>query len=113
MRPDVLAPPRSLCPDLSPTIEGAILAAMAPHPGNRPPTVHAWLGLLRADAVLTRADAVLTRADAVLTRAEAVPFRTQQAMDAPSAWRTLWRESGWLLVAGALLTALALYLDLR
>ena len=91
LRPDVLLPPRSLRPDLSPAIEGAILAAMAPHPGNRPPTVHAWRGLLRAGAA---------------------PVRVTE-VDVPAPWRALWRESGWLFLAGALLTALVLFLSYR
>jgi serine/threonine-protein kinase len=97
LRDDVLSLPRQVRPDLSPGVEGAILAAMAPHPGNRPPTVDAWLRLLRA------AEPV------VLAGREA-------ASDDPSAgsfWAQLWRESGWLIVIALLLTALVLYLTFR
>ncbi len=97
LRPDVLAPPRSLRPDLSPVIEGAILAAMAPHPGNRPPTVDAWLGLLRG----TIGGSPSRSADGPAPAEPRLP------------WRALWRESGWLIIASALLTALVLYLTFR
>jgi eukaryotic-like serine/threonine-protein kinase len=88
LRDDALPPPRQLRPDLSPTVEGAILAAMAPHPGNRPPTVDAWLRLLHAG---------------------------EGVGDDPagSFWARLWRESGWLIVVALLLTALVLYLTFR
>ncbi len=89
LRDDALPPPRQVRPDLSPVVEGAILAAMSPHPGNRPPTVDAWLRLLRAG---------------------------EPAGDGPargSFWAQLWRESGWLIVIALLLTALVLYLTFR
>jgi serine/threonine-protein kinase len=98
LRPDLLVPPRRLRPDLSPAIEGAILAAMAPHPGSRPPTVDAWLALLRGGL-----------------DAESGPLRIQSGQRARPVgpWRALWRENWWLLIAGALLSALVLYLNAR
>ena len=89
LNPDALVPPRRVNPEISPPTEGAILAAMGPHPGNRPPTVDAWFHLLRSG--------------------EPLPTPTPQ----PSLWGQVWRDSGWLLVLGVLLTALVLYLTFR
>jgi serine/threonine-protein kinase len=89
LRPDALRPPRRVNPDLSPATEGAILAAMGAHPGNRPPTIDAWLHLLRSGAP--------------------IPERRR----APSPWARAWRESGWLWLLGLLLTALVLYMTFR
>ena len=82
---------RRVNPEVSTATEGAILAAMGPHPGNRPPTVEAWLHLLRGGE----------------PRAEQIPAPT------PSPWAQLWRENGWLLVLCVLLTVLVLYLTFR
>ena len=79
LTPDALVPPRRVNSEISPAVEGAILAAMAPHPGNRPPTVDAWLHLVRSGEPLSPVDA-------------SVPV-------APS----LWRENRWLWVLGLLL----------
>jgi serine/threonine protein kinase len=89
LNPDALVPPRRVNAQISPPTEGAILAAMGPHPGNRPPTVDAWLHLLRSG--------------------EPLPTPTP----GPSLWGRVWRDSGWLLVLGVLLTALVLYLTFR
>ena len=89
LTPDALVPPRRVNSEISPAVEGAILAAMAPHPGNRPPTVDAWLHLVRSGEPLSPVDA-------------SVPV-------APS----LWRENRWLWVLGLLLTILVLYLTFR
>jgi serine/threonine protein kinase len=92
LHPDALPLPRQVNPHLSPATEGAILAAMAPHPGNRPPTVDAWLHVLRSGE----------------------PFAAiERSAPVPSLWAQVWRESGWLLVLGVLLTALVLYLTWR
>jgi serine/threonine-protein kinase len=87
--PERLVPPRHVNPDVSQATEGAILAAMGPHPGNRPPTVDAWFHLLRSGE----------------------PLPTPVAK--PSLWGQVWRDSGWLLVLGLLFTALVLYLTFR
>ena len=87
---DALQPPRSLNAQLSRTVEGAILAAMAPHPGNRPPTVDAWQRLLHTGKGPSTSAPV-----------------AELAQPRP------WREYGWLATAGILLTALALYLTFR
>lgn len=46
LRPDSLVPPRALNPRISPTTERAILAAIAMHPDDRPPTVEALRQML-------------------------------------------------------------------
>jgi serine/threonine-protein kinase len=92
LNPDVLVPPRQVNPDISPTVEGAILAAMGPHPGDRPPTIAAWRHLLRAGRLPPKGAEALT--------------------SEYSTWAQVWRESGWLIVLGVLLTVLVLYLTL-
>jgi serine/threonine protein kinase len=87
---DALPSPRRENPQISRAVEGAILAAMAPHPGNRPPTVDAWLHLLRSGQ----------------------PMRLSERSRA-GRWMDLWHEIGWLAVSGVLFTALALYLTFR
>ena len=101
LRDDALLPPRQVRPDLSPGVEGAVLAAMAPHPGNRPPTVDAWLRLLQAGEPAVPGGGLTT---------------SEAAADGPvvsSFWAQLWRESGWLIVIALALTALVLYLTFR
>ena len=93
VRPDALPPPRRINPDISPAAEGAILAAMSPHPGDRPPTVDAWRRLLQPAG-----------------QRELV---ARVARPRPSFWAQMWRESGWLILLGILLTALVLYLTFR
>jgi serine/threonine-protein kinase len=93
LNPDALVSPRQVNPDVSPAVEGAILAAMGPHPGDRPPTVDAWRRLLRTG-----------------------PLPAQEAAASPdqrAVWAQVWRESGWLIVLAVLLTALVVYLTLR
>jgi serine/threonine protein kinase len=93
LNPDSLVPPRRVNPQLSASTEGAILAAMGPHPGNRPPTVEAWLHLLRGGTAPRGADT--------------------DRLPEPSLWEQMWRESGWLLVLCLLLTVLVLFLTFR
>ena len=83
VNPDALVLPRQINSGLSPTVEGAILAAMSPHPGDRPPTVEVWRRLLQSQST---------------TR------------PAPSPQNTFWRDNGWLIVLGVLLSALVVYL---
>jgi serine/threonine protein kinase len=90
--PDALVTPRQVNPAISPSSEMAILAAMATHPADRPPTVDVWRRLLRSGI-----------------RAEA----PSPPAPAPSAWATTWRQNGWLILIGLLFTALVLYLTLR
>ena len=55
--PDVLIPPRQINPDLTPAIERAILAAMQPHPNDRPRSVAAWQARLAGVHASTSRDA--------------------------------------------------------
>ena len=83
---DALVPPRQVNPALSSAVANAILAAMAPHPRDRPPTVEIWRRLLQP-----------------------APAPTSQ----PSPFRRVWQENHWWIVLSVLLTALVLYLSLR
>lgn len=48
--PDALVLPRAVNPRISPAVERTILAAIAMHPGQRPPTVAAFLEMLQSGA---------------------------------------------------------------
>ena len=83
---ETLVPPRQANPDLSPAVANAILAAMAPHPRDRPPAVETWQRLLRP-----------------------APGPASE----PSLSRRVWQENRWWIGLSVLLTALVLYLSLR
>lgn len=99
VNPDVLIPPRQMNPDISPATEGAVLAAMGSHPGDRLPTVDAWRRLLRSVPLPGGG------------MSPAHPLDTLPSARSP--WAQAWRENGWLVVTGVLLTALVLYLTFR
>jgi serine/threonine protein kinase len=113
LREDVLLPPRQIRPDLSPAVEGAILAAMAPHPGNRPPTVDAWLRLLHASESAEPGALPLRRAHVAAGGSAVVGNRVADQGSAGSFWVQLWHDSGWLIVIAFALTVLVLYLTFR
>jgi serine/threonine-protein kinase len=46
--PDSLRPPQEINPDISPGVAEAILAAMAPHPKDRPPSIAVWRQMLHS-----------------------------------------------------------------
>jgi serine/threonine-protein kinase len=81
-----LLPPRQANPGISSAVANAILAAMAPHPRDRPPSVEAWQRLLRP-----------------------VPAPVRE----PSLPWSVWQENRWWIGLSVLLTALVLYLSLR
>ncbi|HID89904.1 MAG TPA: serine/threonine protein kinase [Anaerolineae bacterium] len=88
LRPDSLIPPRELNPSISPATERAILAAIAMHPDDRPPTVEAFRQMLH-DTSLTDAFTAI--------------------MPPRRAWQEAVRANRWLLtfVGLLLLTAFA------
>jgi len=90
LNPATLVLPSQLNPEISLAVEGAILAAMSPHPGGRPPTVEAWQRLLYSS-----------------------PAPSAPAAPRPSPWKTAWRENAWLIALGILLTTVVIYLTLR
>ncbi|MBN1659404.1 MAG: serine/threonine protein kinase [Anaerolineae bacterium] len=49
--PGVLSPPRQVNPAITPAVERAILAALALHPHDRPPSVAAWCAALTTGQV--------------------------------------------------------------
>ena len=85
VKDDTLVLPRQLNPDLSPPVENAILAAMSSHPGDRPPSVEVWRKLLHAHS---------------------------RPLPPASPWKEAWLANGWLIVIGAMLTAIVIYLTL-
>jgi serine/threonine-protein kinase len=93
LNPNVLVPPRQINPDISLSVEGAILAAVGPHPSDRPPTVDVWRRLLRTGTLPVQDEATAPRLH--------------------SAWAQVWHESGWLIVLAVSLTALIIYLTVR
>ena len=101
LRPEALVPPRRLNPDLSAAVEGALLAAMAPHPSGRPPTVEVFWRLLTADRAPGRG-------------AQRAPDRGRGRESTPVAgWRWVWRANAWLIVLCVLVTALVVVLTFR
>ncbi len=90
LQPESLQPPRRVNPALSEAAEAAILAAMAIHPRQRPPTIEAWRQLWLS------------------------PQATTAHAAAPRpAWATaLWANAPWLALAVAL-TLLVVYLSWR
>lgn len=93
LRPESLIPPRALNPHISPTVERAILAAMAMHPDDRPRSVEEFRRML-LDTSFSDALAVL------------VPPRPQWRGALVENWRLL-AVAGGLLLAALILTFLA------
>ena len=89
---DALVPPRRINASIRPQTEGAILAAMASHPRDSPPTVAAWRALLRPGDPNSQA---VTSAGKEMGQG------------------SVWRANRWLILFAALLTILVLYLSLR
>jgi serine/threonine-protein kinase len=108
LRDGALLPPRQVRPNLSPAAEGAVLAAMAPHPGNRPPTVEAWLRLLYAGEPVPGGPSAFRQSSGLAAGED-----TADGSIGSSFWMQLWRESGWLILIALALTVLVLYLTFR
>jgi len=89
LQPESLVLPRQINPAISPAAEAAILAALAVHPGQRPPGVEAWQRLWLSPEWV-----------------EPVALRVL-------AWAQSLRANAWWLVLATALTALAVYLSLR
>jgi hypothetical protein len=79
--------------DLSATTEGVVLAAMAPHPSGRPPTVEVFWRLLSAPDAPGRGGVE-----------EAAPA---------GGWRPVWRANAWLIGLCVAVTALVVVLTFR
>jgi len=90
LQPESLQPPRRVNPALSEAAEAAILAAMAIHPRQRPPTIEAWRQLWLSP-----------------------PSPATHAAAPRPAWAmALWANAPWLALAVAL-TLLVVYLSWR
>ncbi len=55
--PEALVPPRRANPAIAPAVEEAILAALALHPNDRPPSVAAWAQMLQGESLPASASA--------------------------------------------------------
>ena len=86
LEPEALLPPCQINPAITPAVERAILAALALHPKERPPSVHHWSRMLLGDAPTIP-----------------VPVRPRA-----SAWGQAVRQNGWLLLAALAAIAAAL-----
>jgi serine/threonine protein kinase len=112
LRPEALVPPRRLNPDLSATVEGALLAAMAPHPSGRPPTVEVFWRLLSAPETSGRAaDGTPDRGGDLLPPSQV--GRGRDGVGAAAGRWIWWRENAWLIVLCVAVTALVVILTFR
>jgi eukaryotic-like serine/threonine-protein kinase len=111
LEPAALRTPRQINPAVSPRLERAVLAALALHPKDRPPSVGAWREMLAAEpqagsgrrhlapASERAAGSPRTRSDAVLPQDES--------------WGQALRANLWLLLLVLALAAAALILTFR
>jgi len=88
LQPESLAPPRQVNPAVSRTAEAAILAALAIHPRQRPPSVEAWRRIWLS------------------------PGLAEPVVLSGLAWVQSLRANAWWLALAMVLTALAVYLSL-
>jgi eukaryotic-like serine/threonine-protein kinase len=96
LKPGSLIPPRDLNPRVTPRTERLILAAIAQHPDDRPPTVEAWRSQLLEPEV---------RPSHWQTASTTGPRESV-------AWREILRPHSILVAAAVLLTMLALLVTL-
>ncbi len=101
--PQALRSPRQINPALSPGLERAVLAALALHPKDRPPSVAAWRQMLSGGA-----DPLRTRSDASLRRRSDAGMQPQD-----ESWGQALRANLWLLLLVLALAATALILTFR
>ena len=96
LKPGSLVPPRDLNPRISPNTERQILAAIAQHPDDRPPTVEAW------------------RSQLLEPQIQPSPRQTAGAAGLPGRmdWQEVLRPHSLLVAAAVLLTMLALLVTL-
>ena len=95
LNPKILMPPRRVNPDITPATERAVLAAMALHPQDRPPTVADWQSLL---AQKPGTDPTLHAAPTDLMEDEAY------------SWAGIWSHNRTLMVIAGLLLIVVLVL---
>ena len=88
---EALVPPRKINPAISSSVEAAILAALALHPADRPPSVTAWSRLLHGES-----------------HPEPVAARVSDA-----GWGQALRANWWLLLLALAFVAAAVVLTLR
>ena len=89
--PEVLASPRQINPAISPTVEAAILSALALHPDDRPPSVADWTRQLQGE----------------------LPTVSTPARTSGAGWGQALRANWWLLLLALALIAAAVILTFR
>jgi serine/threonine-protein kinase len=89
--PEVLLPPSQVNPSISPAVEQAMLAALALHPQDRPPSVAAWSEMLAGETPTTP----------VVVDSSAM------------GWGQALRENWWLLLLALAMVAAAVILTFR
>lgn len=92
INPESFAQPKALNPAISARVERAILAAMAPHPKDRPASVAAWRSVLHNDSYT-------------------LPGQPEHE-PARRAWAQALRDNAWLLSVAVVLVLLALAFSL-
>jgi serine/threonine protein kinase len=100
--PQALPMPRQVNPAISPAVEEAIMAALALHPNDRPPSVAAWAKMLTGDS---SRDAVYAPS---VPPASSVPSQVRDMT-----WGQAFRQNWWLLLIALALVATAILLTLR
>ena len=94
--PVAFMPPRQINPTLPPAVEEAILAAMQPHPKDRPASVAGWRQLLFANG------------DTPSAAERGLRLRSTDVRSPRS--RGVWQENRWYALAAALLVIVAFVL---
>jgi len=92
--PQVLPLPRELNPAVSPEVEQAVMAALALHPNDRPPSVDAWAKMLGSAAPTS-------------------PVAAAESRAIDSGWGQALRENWWLALIALAAVAAAVILTFR
>jgi serine/threonine-protein kinase len=95
--PECLRPPRQINPALSGEVEQAVLAALALHPNDRPPSVAAWAAMLQGQVVTVPGAGTALGA----------------SRDESAGWGQALRENWWLLILALATVAAAVILTFR
>jgi serine/threonine-protein kinase len=101
LNPEVLRPPSEFNPQISPSTERAILAAISMHPSERPQTISEFRDMLQTGSLIW-----------AWSTGEATPSLLSLVVDSED-WQRAIRENSGLLVLAAGLVILSLILTLR
>ena len=111
--PACLRPPREERPELSQSVEAAVLAAMALHPDQRPPTAEVFRRLLVAPAAAGRESSRGARTVRAMGAEGAAGVRSDASGDLATSWSGAVRANVWLMAVVLMLLLAALVLSLR